>query len=298
MNWNDCKTFWPNANLSRFVTIGAHQWHVQEAGSGRCVLLLHGAGASTHSWRDVLPDLARDHRVVAIDLPGQGFTRLDDLSRCGLEAMSDDIAQLLAEERIAPDMVVGHSAGAAIALRLSLGLDEPPESVVAINGALGNFHRPSSDILSQLTMMVARTPLPVVAFNWIASSHDMVRRLIARTGSTLDYRGVEYYRRLLSDRRHVSATVAMMTQWDVSPLVANLPRVPSRTLFLVGSGDLAVPPETSEGPARSIAGARIESFPGLGHLLHEERPAAASLAIRDWGRDPAGLEGSARRRAG
>ena len=276
MNWDDYRTFWPNADKSRFVTIGPHRWHLQEAGRGPCVLLLHGAGASTHTWRDVLPNLARDHRVVAIDLPGLGFTRLADRSRSGLEAMSEDIATLLSAEGLVPDVIVGHSAGAAIALRLALDLPHPPRRVVAINGALGNFHRPSSDILSQLTMMVARTPLPVVGFAWIASSHGLVRRLISGTGSTLDHRGVEYYRRLLSDRRHVASTVAMMAQWDVAPLVAELPGVRSEVLFLVGDRDLAAPPQTSYASAQTIPRTRVETFRGLGHLLHEEQPSMAA----------------------
>ncbi len=284
MNWDDYKPFWPNADKSRFVTIGPHHWHLQEAGRGPCVLLLHGAGASTHSWRDVLPNLARDHRVVAIDLPGQGFTRLADLSRCGLEAMSADIARLLSAEGLVPEIIVGHSAGAAIALRLALDLPRPPRAVVAINGALGNFHRPSSDILSQLTMMVARTPLPVVGFAWIASSHGVVRRLISRTGSTLDHRGVEYYRRLLSDRGHVAATVAMMSQWDVTPLARRPPSACRRTCSSwSGTGTWRCrrkPPRSSQRP---IPGAQVEVFRGLGHLLHEEQPAAAANAIRAFG---------------
>ena len=282
MNWENFRGFWPNARYSRFVPTQGHSWHVQVAGEGPCVLLLHGAGASTHSWRDVLPDLARDHRVVAIDLPGQGFTRVDDPDRCGLPAMAADMAALLAAEAIAPDVVVGHSAGAAIGLRLALDLPRPPAAVVAINGALGNFHRPSSDVLSRLTLMAASTPLPAVGFSWIASSHALVRLMISATGSRLDHRGVEYYRRLLSDRGHVAATVAMMARWDVATLLEDLPKVRSRTLLLVGDADLAVQPEASRAAARRMAGSRVEAFHGLGHLLHEERPAAAAGAIRNF----------------
>lgn len=284
MRWQDARGFWPNATASRFVPIGPHAWHVQDAGRGPCVLLLHGAGASTHSWRDVLPDLARDHRVVAVDLPGQGFTGLADSGRCrcGLETMSADIAALLAAEGIVPEGIVGHSAGAAIALRLALDLPRPPEAVVAINGALGNLHRPTSDILSQLTTLALRTPLPAVGFSLAASSHAFVRTLVSRTGSRLDDRGVEYYRRLLSDRRHVAATVAMMTQWDVAPLLAALPEVRSRVLFLVGDRDGFVPPSASVAAARRVAGSRVESLGGLGHLLHEERPGVTAAAIRDF----------------
>lgn len=89
--------------------------------------------------------------------------------------MSADIATLLAAEGLATTIVVGHSAGAAIALRLALDLPRSPTAVVSNNGRLGNLHRPSSDMLSQLTTMALRTPLPVVGFSWMASSHALVR---------------------------------------------------------------------------------------------------------------------------
>ena len=47
-----------------------HRWHVQVLGEGPTVLLLHGAGGATHSWRGLAPLLATDHRVVMLDLPG------------------------------------------------------------------------------------------------------------------------------------------------------------------------------------------------------------------------------------
>ncbi|MEL4403125.1 alpha/beta fold hydrolase, partial [Shewanella algae] len=66
---------WPNRDSSRFVEAGGLVWHVQQMGSGPPILLLHGTGAATHSWRGVMPLLARDFTVIAPDLPGHGFTR-------------------------------------------------------------------------------------------------------------------------------------------------------------------------------------------------------------------------------
>ena len=93
MDWNTINT-WPNADLSRRVQGPVHRWHVQEAGQGKTILLLHGAGGSTHNYRDMIPVLAHDFRVVAIDLPGQGFTQLGARHRCGLDPMAQDIAAL------------------------------------------------------------------------------------------------------------------------------------------------------------------------------------------------------------
>ena len=55
---------WPHRETSRFVEAGGLRWHVQQMGRGPVALLIHGTGASTHSWRGLLPLLARRCRVV------------------------------------------------------------------------------------------------------------------------------------------------------------------------------------------------------------------------------------------
>ncbi len=84
---------WPNREASRFVTAGGLTWHVQEAGEGPVLLLVHGTGAATHSWRGLMPLLARDFRVIAPDLPGHGFT--DPLRTPSLPRMARALAELL-----------------------------------------------------------------------------------------------------------------------------------------------------------------------------------------------------------
>ena len=67
---------WPNRNASRHVFCAPHLWHVQEIGSGPTLLMIHGAGGASHSWRGLVPVLADHYHLVIVDLPGQGFTRL------------------------------------------------------------------------------------------------------------------------------------------------------------------------------------------------------------------------------
>jgi pimeloyl-ACP methyl ester carboxylesterase len=73
-DWEREGRHWPNRGSSQFVRAAGLRWHVQVMGSGPTLLLLHGSGAATHSWRDLAPILARDFRVIAPDLPGHGFT--------------------------------------------------------------------------------------------------------------------------------------------------------------------------------------------------------------------------------
>ena len=65
---------WPLRQHSRTVTAGGLSWHVQIMGTGPVLLMLHGTGASTHTWRALMPELAKHYTIVAPDLPGHGFT--------------------------------------------------------------------------------------------------------------------------------------------------------------------------------------------------------------------------------
>ena len=108
---------WPRRDSSRFVVAGGTRFHVQILGSDDAppLLLLHGTGASTHSFRDLAPLLTEDYRVVMIDLPGHGFTGWPRWRRPSITGMASTIADLLSVLEISPRYAAGHSAGAQAA---------------------------------------------------------------------------------------------------------------------------------------------------------------------------------------
>ncbi len=282
MDWARQGGDWPNRGSSRFVSVRPHLWHVQEMGTGPTLLLLHGAGGATHSWRDLMPALAQGYRVVALDLPGQGFSRAGNRLRLGLDGMSEDIAALLAQEGIAPQAVVGHSAGGALALRLAGVLPEPPRAVVGLNAALGKFRGMAGWLFPLMARALATNPLSAALFSRTASSEASVRALIRSTGSQLDAQGLALYRRLLADRAHVDGTLAMMAQWELGPLLSGLDRVAVPVLLLTGGRDTAVPPDTSARAAARMPAGEWRDDPAHGHLMHEEVPAETAAAIRAY----------------
>lgn len=262
---------WPHSKHSRFVRDGPHDWHVQVMGNGPAMLCLHGAGASVHTWRDLAPIWARQFRVVAIDLPGQGFTRAGTLSRCGLIAMTEDIAHLCQTQGWSPKAIVGHSAGAAIALSLANRLPERP-TVIGINAALGQFRGVASWLFPLLARLLSLNPLTATLFTLGGPSTARAARLIEGTGSHIGADGLALYARLIADRDHVDATLQMMSQWRIEDLLDLLPRIEAKTFLITGSNDKAVPPDTSERAAKRMPHAETINLGGLGHLAHEEAP--------------------------
>ncbi|MEM9343644.1 MAG: alpha/beta fold hydrolase BchO [Pseudomonadota bacterium] len=270
MEWERHRTGWPNAQHSRFVTVTPHRWHVQEAGQGDTLLLIHGAGGATQSWRGLFPLLAETHHVVAIDLPGQGFTKLGSRMRCGLAPMAQDVARLCEAEGWAPRLIIGHSAGAALALQLVDVLK--PEGIVGINAALDTFQGVAGWLFPLMAKFMALNPAIPPLFAFFAGGSSRVADLLASTGSDIGPEGVALYRRLMTDSGHVDGTLAMMSQWHIDPLLRRLERIETPVRLIVGENDGTVPPEVSHRAAARLPLGELVSVPGVGHLLHEEDP--------------------------
>jgi magnesium chelatase accessory protein len=286
LDWARDGNDWPNRSASRFVAAGGLTWHVQIMGdvaSTRPVLLLlHGTGASTHSWRDLAPLLTEHFTLVMPDLPGHGFTSSPGASRMNLPDMADAIAALVDHLQLKPDLVAGHSAGAALLVRMCLDQRLSPRLLISLNGALLPFGGLAGVVFSPLAKLLAANPL---AARFVARRGESVQRVsdvLEGTGSKLNSRGLDLYQRLFASPGHVASALQMMAGWDLVPLQRELPRLGVPLILVVASDDRAVAPETGITVRDRVLGARVSYLRNVGHLAHEEQPATiASLIIRE-----------------
>lgn len=270
MRWPPQTYDWPLAEYSRQIRSAGHLWHVQVLGEGPTVLLLHGAGGGGQSWRDVAPLLARKRRVIVPDLTGQGFTRPGRPNRFGLDEMTADIETLIGDQEWDVSAVIGHSAGAAIALRLAqLG---HADKVVLINPALGTFEGPAEWLFPAMARTMALSPFTANIFSGFAGHRETVRRLLQATGSKLTPEIITGYLKLIRDRDHVAGTLNMMANWDLRSVLEDLPHTKAQVLVLIGENDQTVPPRVGLQAASKLPNVQTEVLPGLGHLAHEEAP--------------------------
>lgn len=268
----DIPADWPHRHASRRVEAASLQWHVQVMGEGPAIVLLHGTGAATHSWAGLAPLLAEHFTVVMPDLPGQGFTELAPPQQCSLNGMAKAVAALLFELEVEPYLLVGHSAGAAVAASLCLRGSCAPEAVISINGAMLPFGRMAAPVFSRAAQVLARLP----AFPQIIALHALpskpVLRMLRQTGSSVPEEVVGWYRQVVGSPRHVAGTLRMMANWDLPQLEQNLDRLEPALYLLVCEQDQVVSPAQGRELARRMPAAHLELLPGLGHLGHEEDP--------------------------
>jgi magnesium chelatase accessory protein len=212
-------------------------------------------------------------RVIVPDLPGHAFTARPSDEGLSLPGMAHLLSTLLQVLQARPRVLIGHSAGAAVAARMALDDPASVKTLVSLNGAWLPPAGQGRWFYAPLARLFALNPWVPHVFAFHASHRGPLERLLASTGSRLDRTGIDLYAPLVSDRRHVAAVLAMMTAWDLRPLLQDLPRLAPALHLVVAEGDRTVPPRTSEEAARRQPRAVLHRLPGLGHLAHEEAPA-------------------------
>ena len=301
MSWSEHQPHWPQAQHSQFVKAGGIQWHVQSCGQGPGLLLLHGTGSGSFSWRGLMPLLSPYFQVVAPDLPGHAFTdrgsrqgqaqpkaktqpqlqpQLQPLS-LSLDGMTEGVRALLLQLNWQPQVIVGHSAGAAIAANLVLKQRLHAVHLIGLNPAWLPLPGVAPWVFKPLAKLAALNPLSAWTTAKLSAQPEVMAKLIKQTGSKIDAEGLALYKKVFSHSGHVHSVLQMMEAWNLNPLANAISSLKNRTTLLVGSNDKTVPPKLADEFCRRVQQAELMVQSGLGHLAHEEDPVGtATLLLR------------------
>ena len=273
--------WWPNRSNSEFIKSDNYNWHIQKFGStGKKLLLIHGTGASSHSWYPLIENLNLEFEILCLDLPGHGFTRALAGQKKQLMIIVDQISLLLRKIDFYPNIIMGHSAGAAIAYELAKKIETKPNTI-AINAAFGQFSGLAGVAFPYFAKIASSTTIPARFLSLLASKEEIVRKLLASTGSIIPELQIKCYQYLFSNTEHVDGTLQLMADWDLGYFLDRLPEETAPIHFLVGDKDTTVPPHISKSWDQSMPNSSLTQFNGLGHLLHEECPSNVSSVLEN-----------------
>jgi pimeloyl-ACP methyl ester carboxylesterase len=253
------------------VDVGGIRIAYTPAGSGPALVMLHGAPADSRTWRWMLPDLSRDHTVVAWDAPG--FGQSSDIEGTWRAAQfADALAAFIAALGIERPHLVGHSFGTMVALSLFQRYPAVPASLVLIGGYAGwAGSLPTGEVARRLEMFLGMADL----------------------GDAFDpksYPGL-FTELIPADRNRVLATMMRENMRPASVRAAGyigaetdlrpvLPTVDVPTLVLHGEADARSPLASAETLHAAISTSQLVVLPRLGHACVAEDPDACSTAIR------------------
>jgi magnesium chelatase accessory protein len=271
---------WPNRQHSRVISAGDLDWHVQLTGTGPVVLLLHGTGSSTHSWSDLIPLLENHAQVLVPDLPGHAFTlgaKLEDLK---LDEIARSLQLLITQLGIeAPSIVVGHSAGAPLALRFAAAALKQPKLVIALNPSFIPPPPIYTSFFGPLLGPITRSSTLSSLLASLSPSLGMVDKLLDSTNTILPEARRVYYRKLFERSDHVRGSMNFMAAADIQKVLAEADLYQGKLICVLGNQDAWIPVKPLEKIIRDhFSTAEIMKWEG-GHIMHELEPGKVAQLI-------------------
>ena len=247
--------------------------HVVENGGGsECVLLVHAIGMDHRMWDTAAESLARDYRVVRVDLRGHGKTPAPPRPY-SLEALADDVAAVLERLRIARAHFVGLSLGGMVGQAFALEHAERLGRLVLANTT--SSYGPEGRAMWQARARAVES-------GGLAAIKDLVMSRYFSDAFREEHPATveEIARRFL--RTSAQGYLGCCDAIADLDFTRDLSRIHARTLVVAGEKDAGTPPAMSEAIASRIAGARLAVMPGAAHLSAVEKPAEFNALVRDF----------------
>jgi pimeloyl-ACP methyl ester carboxylesterase len=256
--------------------------YAEEAGNGPTVVLLHGLGGSGYTWRYMVPDLARSHRVVSIDLRGFGRSGKPFDQHYAAVDQAAYVRSFLEQRGLRDITLVGHSFGGAVAMVLALDLQrQQPDRI----GRLVLMDTPALPQQLSPTVRLLRKPvLPMLALSLLPPLVVAQLSLINDDGAFahLTPNDVSMYAAPLADpgAAHALVTTAQrIVPENFDALIRHYPSIKQKTLLLWCRNDTVVPVTTGVQLARMMPRARLQLIERCGHTPPEENPGGTTAHI-------------------
>jgi pimeloyl-ACP methyl ester carboxylesterase len=271
---------------SRFIEVNGLRVHYQEYGSGdRAFVLLHGFLASTFSWREVTAPLAEKGRVLVFDRPGFGLTERpvewEGLNPYSPEAQANLVVGLMDALQIERAILVGNSAGGAIAAYTALLYPDRVEGLILVDAAIYTSGGSPGWLQPLLRTPQARRLGPLLVRNIREWGKDFGRLAWYDPSKMTDAVWEGYMLPL-----QVQNWDRALWEFTLASRPLNIPdrlsEIQIPALVLTGEEDRIVPAEESRRLASELPEAELVVIPNCGHVPHEECPAAFLGAVEGY----------------
>lgn len=280
---------------SRLLPTSAGEVYLELRGpeGGRPMVLIHGFGASLHSWRKVAPGLAdAGFRVIALDLPGFGYSERPAAAAAYTpEAQAALVAEVLDLLAGVPGSgpgaglgkgtvdVVGHSFGGGVALALAATSPERVRSLTLVDSTLPTHSR------ARRADLPFYRPLVYLLIRTVGLRRAFVRAALERSfhdDSLVTRELVDAYRDRLLLRGPAGAYRSLTAPIPRSRLAIDLVELSRPTLVVWGEEDALIPVAAGRRAAERLPDARFVALPACGHIPMEECPEAWLEAVLGW----------------
>lgn len=272
---------------SRFIEVNGLDVHTKATGSGKPIfLLLHGFGASTFSWREVMAPLGDLGTVIAYDRPAFGLTERpltwdEGTNPYTPEAQVDLVIGLLDALEIEKAVLVGNSAGGTVAAATALTHPERVQALVLVDAAIYTGGGAPAFVQPLLQLPQFDRIGPLLARR-IQAQGDAFLRSAWHDPDKITPEVIDGYWKPLRAQHWDKALWELTKASRASDLNARLDELTLPTLVITGNDDRVVPTEESVRLAGELPNAELEVISACGHLPQEECPQAFMDAVTEF----------------
>jgi pimeloyl-ACP methyl ester carboxylesterase len=264
----------PDAPVKLFYT---------DQGEGPPLLLIHGFGTNTYTWRHLAPDLARDHRVITVDLKGFGKSDKPLDERYSAADQADLLAQMIEERNLRDLTLIGHSYGGGIALLLALQDDNRVKGRIAKLVLLDTIAYPQS--VPAFFKMLDMPVVSQIGVRAVPSSFQVqvALKIAYFDDDKIDEEEVDAYSEPLETAAGKHAMIHSARQIvppDLESISARYKSIELPTLILWCDHDRIVPLDVGLKLRRTMPNSKLRIVSECGHMPQEEQPASVLSQIR------------------
>ena len=260
------------APTSHHTTVQNLRIHYTESGSGPPILLIHGFPTSSHLWRNVMPELAKTHRAIAIDLPGYGLSDKPLDVKYDFEFYEEVLEGFLDALGIHDTDLAVHDLGGPIGLFWAVHHPERVKHLILLNTLV----YPETSWAVKLFLIALRTP---GVRDFIVSQKGIVAAM--KFGvvhkDRLDREALTPYTAPFEDapaRQALIKAGSGLSPEGLAEIAQKLPTLEASVRIIYGENDRALPhvAKTMQRVKRDLPGAEVTSLPNCGHFLQEDEP--------------------------
>jgi len=254
---------------SKFIAIDGMEVHYRDEGYGQPIILIHGTGASLHTWDNWTEELKKTFRVIRLDLPAYGLTGPHPENKYTIPYYSDFLNKFVDSLKVNNFILAGNSLGGSIAWYYVTENEEKVVLLSLLNS--GGFF--SQDKGSPLVFELARAPVIKDILRYVTPRFFIKNTLkeVYHDESKLTDKKIDTYRDLIlrEDNREAFIYRSKNKSVDYTDRLNEI-KIPTQILW--GDNDAWIPVENAKLFAEKISNVKVDIMKDTGHIPMEERP--------------------------
>jgi pimeloyl-ACP methyl ester carboxylesterase len=270
----------------RWVTVAGTRLNTIDMGEGSAIVFVHGLSGCWPNWLEQLPVFARDHRVIAMDLPGFGHSPMPH-ERITISAYARILDGLLENFGVSAATVVGNSMGGFVATELAIAYPQRVERLVLVSAAgISTYRHRDVERIQPFLRRVA--PIVAVYTGWTAAQSDWMARRRGLRNLTLGLVTRHPGRlpaALAAEQLRGAGKPGFMQALQANidyPISERLPEIACPTLIVWGADDKVIPVTDASVFEELIPNSRKVVFEDTGHVAMIERPASFNELLSEF----------------